>query len=160
MTRSNYMAFLGRELIYEALNRPAHNRKAARLHDAECLYRAVRQVDPGNPNANHNLDALARQAIGAPARAFPHFRIVAEVRLRNIQFRLGYLKALIYNGQINAARKVDPTSRAGGLLGATIVDPLQAQIESARQAVGHVTRGGGDDSVSSGITGDERSHPE
>ncbi|MBK5969448.1 tetratricopeptide repeat protein, partial [Thiorhodovibrio winogradskyi] len=45
--------------IPEALNQAVADHRTGQLQDAERLYRAILQVQPKHPDANHNLGVLA-----------------------------------------------------------------------------------------------------
>ena len=48
-----------------ALRQAVAHHQAGRLSEAEDLYRAILQAQPGQPDANHNLGVLAAQ-VGSP----------------------------------------------------------------------------------------------
>ena len=56
--------------IDQALQQAIAAHKEGKLQDAERLYRAILQVQPNHPDANHNLGVLA-VAVGKPLEAAP-----------------------------------------------------------------------------------------
>ena len=59
--------------IEQALQQGVAAHKEGRLQDAERLYRAILQSQPGHPDANHNLGVLAVSVNKAEA-ALPLFK--------------------------------------------------------------------------------------
>jgi len=61
----------------QSLQQAITHHKAGRLQEAERLYRAILQVQPQHPDANHNLGILAVQMV-QPATGLPHSKAVLE----------------------------------------------------------------------------------
>lgn len=88
----------------QALQRGVAAHKEGKLHDAERLYRAILQVQPHHPDANHNLGALA-MSVGKVIEAIPHFRLAVEAKPQIEQFWLSYVDALIRSGGFDEAKR-------------------------------------------------------
>ena len=73
--------------VQQALQQGVEAHNEGKLQDAERLYRAILQVQPKHPDANHNLGVLA-VAIDKPHEAIPLFRMALEVNPQMEQFWL------------------------------------------------------------------------
>ena len=80
----------------------AHN--ADNLQEAERLYRAILQVQPDNPDANHNLGVIA-VAMNQSAAALPLFKIALDVNPELEQFWFSYIDALFKDDQSKNAKQ-------------------------------------------------------
>ena len=87
----------------QALQRGMEAHKEGKLQDAELLYRAILQVQPQHPGANHNLGEVA-VALGKPLEAIPLFKLALKANPQEEQFWLSYIDTLIKTGNLNAAR--------------------------------------------------------
>jgi predicted O-linked N-acetylglucosamine transferase (SPINDLY family) len=105
----------------------AHH-QAGRLPEAERLYRAVLEVEPRHPDANHNIGTLAIQA-GKLELALPYFRAALDANPSVGQFWLSYIEAFFRSGNLDAARRVMSEGRQKGLAGAA-ADALSARIDA------------------------------
>ena len=90
--------------------------QAGRLQEAERLYRAILQVQPNHPDANHNLGVLAVQ-VKQVAAGLPYFKLAFETDPGQAQFWLSYIDALIQCDQIEAASQILQEGRQRGLQG-------------------------------------------
>ena len=68
--------------------------KEGKLQDAERFYRAILQLQPNHPDANHNLGVLA-VSVGKPLEAIPLFKLALKANPSIEQFWLSYLDVLI-----------------------------------------------------------------
>ncbi|MEN6331055.1 MAG: tetratricopeptide repeat protein [Smithella sp.] len=91
--------------IEKVLQQAIAQQKAGQLKDAERLYRAVLEVQPRNPDANHNLGGLAVDA-GKPDAALPFLKTAVEVNPRQEQYWLSYIEALLAAGKVQDAQSV------------------------------------------------------
>ena len=91
--------------IDEALQQSITAHKEGKLQDAERLYRAILQVQPNHPDANHNLGVLA-VAVGKPIDAVPLFESALRANSRVEQFWLSYLDVLIKLERFEDAERV------------------------------------------------------
>jgi len=82
----------------------AHH-QAGRLQEAEGLYRAILQVQPYHPDANHNLGVLAGQ-VGQHAAGLPYLKAALAVNPAHGQYVLSYAEALLATGQAGEALKI------------------------------------------------------
>lgn len=115
--------------IDQALQQAMAHHQAGRLHDAERLYRAILQVQPNHPDANHNLGVLAVQ-VQQPAAGLPHLKAALEANPIQGQYWLSYIVALVETGQIETARQVFARGRQQGL-NAAEVEALAARLDAA-----------------------------
>ena len=87
---------------------------AGRLAEAEQLYRAILQVQPEQPDANHNLGVLMVQA-GQQAIGLQHLKTALESDPSQGQYWLSYADALLASGQAMEALIVIQTAIQSGL---------------------------------------------
>jgi len=80
----------------------AHN--GGNPQEAERLYRAILQVQPKHPDANHNLGLIA-VSMGQPGVALPLFKSAIDVNPNIEQFWLSYIEALIAERQFEKAKQ-------------------------------------------------------
>ena len=84
--------------IQQALQQGVTAHKEGKLQDAERLYRAILQSEPGQPDANHNLGVIA-VSVNKTAAALPLFKTALEANPKMGQFWLSYIDALIKEKQ-------------------------------------------------------------
>jgi predicted Zn-dependent protease len=113
--------------VVQALELAIEHHRAGRLQDAERLYRAILDVQPQHPDANHNLGVLA-VGVGKVEAALPLFKKALEARPDVEQFWLSYADGLLRAGQLNAARQVIALARQQGHIGPAI-EQLATRIE-------------------------------
>jgi tetratricopeptide (TPR) repeat protein len=113
----------------QALQQAVAHHRAGQLPEAEKLYRAILEAQPGHPDANHNLGVLAVN-VNQPAAALPFFKTALEANPTQAQYWLSYIDALIRTGQADAARQVIAAARQRGLDG----EPLH-QLEKKLGAI-------------------------
>ncbi|MCX7180683.1 MAG: tetratricopeptide repeat protein, partial [Proteobacteria bacterium] len=100
--------------IAQALEQAVAHHQANRRQDAERLYRDILRIQPGHPDANHNLGVLALQ-MQQPFAALPHLKAALEANPEQGQYWLSYIEALMQSGQTDAARQVLQQGRQRGL---------------------------------------------
>ena len=88
--------------------------KAGRMQDAERLYRAILQVQPKHPDANHNLGVLA-VSVNKPEAALPLFETALEANPSQGYFWLSYIDALIKEKQFDNAKDLISQGKKAGL---------------------------------------------
>ena len=103
----------------------AHN--TGNTKEAERLYRAILQVQPLHPDANHNLGLIAISA-NQSTLALPLFKNALDVNPKIEQFWLSYVDALIKENQLEAAKEAHKQAKNRGLVGKAF-DGLAAQLE-------------------------------
>ena len=101
--------------------------KVGNLQDAEVGYRAVLQIQPKHPDANHNLGLIA-VALNKPELALLLFKTALEANPSKVQFWSNYVDALIKTNQLDIAKKVIAQGKNLGLAGEKI-DALEAQLK-------------------------------
>jgi protein O-GlcNAc transferase len=90
----------------------AHNQ--GNLQEAEHLYRAILQVQPKHPHANHNLGLIA-VAINQSDVALLLFKNAIEVSPNIEQFWLSYIEALISEQQFEGAKQALKNGKKKGV---------------------------------------------
>jgi len=119
--------------IEQALRQAITHHQSNQLQDAERLYRAILQIQPHHPDANHNLGALAVQ-IKKPGAALPHFKAALEAKPKQAQYWLSYIDALIQAEQLDTAGEILAQARQHALQEQAL-DNLAARLkEVAGQA--------------------------
>ncbi len=96
--------------------------------EAERRYRAILQVQPAHPDANHNLGVLAIQ-VGKPDMALPHLKLALENNPASGQYWLSYADGLLAAGKVQEAQAVAERAIQKGLSGPP-VDALLARIRA------------------------------
>ncbi len=115
--------------VEEALRQALSHHQAGRLHEAEQLYRAILQAQPGQSDANHNLGVLAGQ-VGQQAAGLPYLRAALEANPAQGQHWLSYADALLATGQAGEALRILQTGLQRGL----DVPGTQALLEKVKAA--------------------------
>lgn len=126
--------------IKNILERAVAHHQAGRFDEADKLYRSILLVQPGHPEANHNVGSIALLN-KQPDIAQLHFVRAIEADPARGQYWLSYIDALFQAGQIETAREVMIMARKGGLHG-NDVDELDVKlkdnspVQSAKPASG------------------------
>jgi protein O-GlcNAc transferase len=110
--------------VDQALRQAVIYHDAGQLLDAERLYRAILQVMPLHPDANHNLGVLVVQ-LKLPLAALDFLKIALEQSPNQLTYCVHYVEALLQAGQASLARQVLAEARACGLATETL-DALDA----------------------------------
>ena len=100
--------------IDEALQKGVAAHKEGKLEDAERLYWAILQSQPGHPDANHNLGVIAVSVNKADA-ALPLFKTAVEANPEIEQFWLSYIDALVKEKQFDNAREIFEQAKKQGV---------------------------------------------
>lgn len=116
----------------QALQQAVDHHRAGRLPEAEQLYRAILQVQPQHPDANHNLGVLA-VGVGQAAAALPLLKVALEANPQVGQYWLSYAGALLDCQQITQAQQVLELAAQRGLSGAAL-QALQQRLASLMAA--------------------------
>ena len=90
----------------------AHNQ--GNLQESERLYRAILQVQPMHPDANHNLGLIA-VVMDQPGAALPLFKVAFETSPNVEQYWISYIDALIKSNQFKNAKKVLKKAKKFGI---------------------------------------------
>ena len=112
--------------VEQALQQAIAHHQTGLLQDAERLYRAILDIQPKHPDANHNLGVMA-VSLNKTEAALPLFKIALETNPNQGQFWLSYVDALIKEKQFDNARSVLKQGKKRGLAGEK-VDILEAQL--------------------------------
>lgn len=120
------------QAIHEAFQQAVAHHQAGRLQEAEKLYRAILQIYPNHPDANHNMGVLAMQS-KQPTAGLPYFMAALEANPTSGQYWLSYIDALFQAEQPEAARQVLAHAQRQGLQGEA-VDKLASLLGVSEQA--------------------------
>ena len=90
----------------------AHN--LGNLQEAERLYRAILQVQPNHPEANHNLGLIA-VSMNQSSVAIPFFKSAIDANPNVESFWLSYIEALIAERQFADAKQALKKSKKKGV---------------------------------------------
>jgi predicted O-linked N-acetylglucosamine transferase (SPINDLY family) len=101
-------------LIKEAFDNAVVHHQAGRLSEAEELYRAILELNPQHPDANHNLGVLAVQLKQVPA-SLHFFKTALAAKPGESRFWHSYIEALNAAGETTAAQEVLTLSRQHGI---------------------------------------------
>ena len=112
--------------IEQALQQGVTAHKEGKFQDAERLYRAILQSQPGHPDANHNLGLLA-VSFNKAGLALPLFKTALEANPKIEQFWLSYIDALIKEKQFDNAKEVVEQAKKQGVA-ADRLNSLEAQL--------------------------------
>lgn len=104
------------QAIHELFQQTVAHHQAGQPQEAEKLYRAILQIYPNHPDANHNMGVLAMQA-KQPTAGLPYFMAALEANPTSGQYWLSYIDALFQAGQPEAARQVLAHAQRQGLQG-------------------------------------------
>lgn len=104
------------QAIEQALHVAVAQHQAGQLEGAEKLYRAILQISPNHPEANHNLGVVSVQVKQAAA-GLPYFIAALDADPARGQYWLSYIDALIQADQLEDARQVLELARQHGLQG-------------------------------------------
>ncbi len=91
--------------IEQAMQQGIARHREGKLQEAERLYRAILQSQPGHPGASHNLGLIAIAANALEA-ALPLFKTALEIDPGVEQFWLSYIDVLIRLGLLDPAKAV------------------------------------------------------
>ena len=117
--------------IEQALQQGIAAHKAGKLQEAERFYRAILNVQPQHPDANHNLGVVA-VAVGKVEAALPLFKTALEANPGTEQFWFSYIEALIKDNQFELAESIlNQVSNKN--LDTARLQALRVQLTSARQ---------------------------
>lgn len=104
------------QAIEQALHQAVVQHQAGQMELAEKLYRAILQIEPQHPEANHNLGVLSVQ-LKQPVAGLPHFMAALEADPTRGQYWLSCIDALYQAGQMEDARQMLALARQQGLQG-------------------------------------------
>jgi len=118
--------------ISEAMRLATDHHQAGRLPEAEAIYRAVLESDPGHAGATYNLALIALQR-GNAKEAVPAMREAVRREPRNASYWLNYAVALVGSGEPRHARDVLLKARQSQI-GGKALDDMMAQVERMLQS--------------------------
>jgi len=102
--------------IEQALQKAVAAHKNGTRHEAERLYRAILQVEPNHPDANHNLGLIA-VSVNQVLTALPLFKEALKANPKVEQFWLSYIDALIKVNQVGSAKRALEDAKTQGVSG-------------------------------------------
>jgi len=99
--------------IDQALQQAVSAHNLGNIKEAESLYQAILQSQPGHPDANHNLGliAISMSQIGV---ALPLFKTALDLNPSIEQFWISYTDALVKDNQLKAAKQVVKKAKKKG----------------------------------------------
>lgn len=107
------------QTVAQILQLAVNHHKSGGTQAAEDLYRAILNVQPKHPDANHNLGVLIAQS-SQPLAGLPFLQAALETQPENEQYWLSYIDALIQDKQFDIAAETLALGRKHGLQGAGI----------------------------------------
>jgi len=114
--------------IEQTLQKAIKDHKAGNLQDAEVGYSTILEIQPNNPDANHNLGLIAI-TMNKPELALLLFKTSLEINPNEGQFWISYVDVLIKTNQLDIAKQVIEKGKKLGLAGEK-VDILEAKMKS------------------------------
>lgn len=118
------------QTLQQAIRQAVACHQTGQLKEAEHLYRAILQVQPQNPDANHNLGLLAVQ-MQQPAAGLRYFNAALEASPETERYWLSYIDALIQAGETASARQLLARGQQHGLHG-DAVNALAARLATSQ----------------------------
>ncbi len=112
--------------IKQALQQAVAAHKNGTRQEAERLYRAILQVEPGHPDANHNLGLIA-VSVNQALTALPLFKAALKANPKVEQFWISYIDTLIKVNQVDSAKKALEDAKIQGLSGKQL-NSLEAEL--------------------------------
>ncbi len=112
--------------IEKALQQGIAAHEEGKLQEAERLYRAILQSQPGHADANHKLGVISASC-GNYEAAFPLFKTAINANPKVEQYWVSCIESLIKMGQIFNAREVLLAAKQSGLSGDKI-NSISAQL--------------------------------
>ena len=114
--------------------------RAGQLQAAEDMYRAVLELAPDHPDANHNLAVIALEAGHAP-ESLPYFRKAHAAQPGNWQYWLSLFDALLHAGEHDTATRMLEHKRRFGMTVPVMSELVERLVESRfRQESGALAR--------------------
>ena len=117
-----------RQEIDNALSQAIVQHQSGNLQLTEQLYRAILQLDPNHPDANHNLGILEVQK-NQPAIALSYLLTALDAEPTKAPYWISYIDALILSGQTEDAKQILTLARQQGLEGEK-VDALMQRLDA------------------------------
>jgi tetratricopeptide (TPR) repeat protein len=115
--------------VYQTLQQGVTAHKEGNLQEAERLYRAILQVEPTHPDANHNLGVIAI-TVNNVASALPLFKAAIAANPNKEQFWISYKAAVIKDYESGFARTV-PHESNDKLSTSELNDSLEQELYMA-----------------------------
>jgi tetratricopeptide (TPR) repeat protein len=100
--------------IQQALQQGVAAHKLGQLQEAERMYRAILQIQPNHPDANHNLGILA-VTVGKAIDALSLFKNALEANPRVEQFWLSYIDTLMKVDRLGDANEILKQAKKHGV---------------------------------------------
>ncbi|MFP5516140.1 MAG: hypothetical protein ACLGJC_24035 [Alphaproteobacteria bacterium] len=100
--------------IHEVMVQAAAYHRARRFPEAERLYRAILQVSPDYPAANHNLGAMATH-LGKPDLGLPYLKAALTADPGEALYWLSYAEGLLAAGRDHEVQELVEQARTSGL---------------------------------------------
>ena len=117
--------------LRQAFKKGLEAQRAGKVQEADRYYTAVLKAQPKNPEANHNLGALA-VGIGKVEEALPYLRKALEFNPEKAQFWLSYIDALIKLDLLDDAKVAMAQAESKGFVGQKI-DDLKTRLKRSNR---------------------------
>ena len=115
--------------VDQALSKGIAEHNAGNIQEAERVYRAILNTQPGHPQTNHNLGLIV-SSIQETGAAIPFFKIAVDGNPSAEQFWISYVDELIKDKQFKDAKRAIKKAKKSGLMGHKL-DILQKRLNSA-----------------------------
>ena len=122
-------------LTEQALKQGIAAHKDGRLQDAKRIYRDILKMQPGHPDANHNLGIIAT-SLNQSDVALPLFKAALQANPKMEQYWLSYIRALVSENQLDDAMRVVQQGKRRGI-DTESFNYLTAQILADTPETGH-----------------------
>lgn len=119
------------QTVAHALQQADTHHSSGQNQAAEELYRAILEIQPEHPAANHSLGILSVQS-QQPIAGLPYFRTAVAANHECEQYWLSYIDALIQSSQIDEACQALELGRRHGLHGEN-VEELARRLSDQQQ---------------------------
>jgi protein O-GlcNAc transferase len=115
--------------LHESMQLALDQHRAGKLDVAEEMYRAILQVAPAHPDANHNLAVIALEN-GHAAASLPYFRKALDAEPGNWQYWLSYFDAVLQAGQCHQAIEMLELRRRHGLASEVLAELVTRAVDA------------------------------
>ncbi len=121
------------QTVAQVLQQAEHHQRFGQIQAAAELYRAILEIQPNHPDANHNLGALIVQSQHASA-GLPLLRTALEENPGCEEYWLSYVEALIQAEEMEAAADALELAHQHGLQGAVAQELAGRLLAHTQQA--------------------------
>jgi protein O-GlcNAc transferase len=119
------------QTIAQILQQGENHYRTGQIQAAEELFRAIIEIQPEHPEANHDLGVLLVNT-QQPKEGLPYFRTAVTASPKTEQYWLSYIEALLLAEQPAAAYSTLELGRKNGLKGPA-VEELEQRLKPTRE---------------------------